>query len=55
MNFIINKYKKFIIFINKIIAYTQIKFFNSKLKVKSFLIYNYKTLIIKNYKLILFI
>ena len=55
MDFIINRYKRFIIFINKVIARAQAKFFNLKLKIKDFLIYNYKILIVKNYKLILFI
>ena len=55
VSFIIDKYKKFVTFINKVIAYAQVKFFNSKLEIKSFLIHNYKALIVKNYKSILFI
>ena len=55
MNFIINKYKIFITFINEIIDRVKIKLFILKNEMNFFLIYNYKSFIIKNYKLILFI
>ena len=55
INSIIDKYKMFIMFINKIIDYVEIKLFVSKSEVKKFLIYNYRSFIMKNYRLILFI
>ena len=55
INFIIDKYKIFITFINEIIDYIKIKFFVLKSEIKRFLIYNYKSFIMKNYRLILFI
>ena len=55
VNFIINEYKIFITFINKIIDYIKIKSFVLKNEIKIFLIYNYKSFIMKNHRLILFI
>ena len=55
MGFIIDKYKIFITFIDEIINRVEIKLFVSKSEIKRFLIYNCKSFIMKNYKLILFI
>ena len=55
VNFIIDKYKIFITFIDEVIDRIKIKFFVSKNEIKEFLIYNYKSFIMKNYRLILFI
>ena len=55
MNFIIDKYKMFITFINEIINHAKTKFFVSKNEIKKFLIHNYKSFIVKNYRSILFI
>ena len=55
MNFIIDEYKMFITFIDEVINHAKIKPFALKNEIKGFLIYNYKSLIMENYKLMLFI
>ena len=55
VNFIIDEYKIFVTFIDKVIDYVKVKFFVSKNEVKRFLIYNCKSFIMKDYRLILFV